>query len=71
MTCIVLSAGGGEDRRASALRKPGAGVVSISGRQYWTNLKALFGDEAFEVVLRFTEDTEVGKRLAGKTNEND
>jgi hypothetical protein len=31
----------------------------------------LFGDEAFEVVLQFTEDTEVGERLAGKTNEND
>lgn len=53
------------------LRKLRVRKVSVSGRRDRADLKILFNDEAMTDVLQFSEDTEVGKKLAGEANDND
>jgi hypothetical protein len=51
-------------QRNSMLRKLCASKVSVSGRRDRADLKTLFSEGATAEVLRFTDNTEVGKKPA-------
>jgi hypothetical protein len=53
------------------LRELRAKKISISGRRDRADLKTLFGNGAIAEVLRFIENTEVGKRLKKEGTSDD
>jgi hypothetical protein len=58
-------------QRDCMLRELRAKKISISGRRDRADLKTLFGDRAIAEVLRFIDNTEVGKRLKKEGTSDD
>jgi ribonuclease HI len=57
--------------RDAMLRRLRSDKLTISSRRDWTDVEALFREEATKAVLGFIESTEVGKRLEKGMNKDD
>ncbi|KAM0724060.1 hypothetical protein Q7P37_000240 [Cladosporium fusiforme] len=71
VTHLMLECRKWRRERKTMLQRLTSGKISISPRRDWTDLKTLFGEDAILAVLRFIEDTNVGKRLTNDTNNCD
>lgn len=71
VTHLMLECRKWRRERKTMLQRLTSGKISISPRRDWTDLKTLFGEDAILAVLRFIENTKVGKRLTDDTNNCD